>query len=66
MQGDVTVLKSDIQRLLEQLADARAEAVASVAALAQIDLVKTRMEAAYDTLKVSFQRDLASEYCCLT
>ena len=48
----MAILKGDIQRLLEQLADARSEAVSSVSALAQIDLVKSRMEAAYDTLKV--------------
>ena len=59
MQGDVIVLKSGVQRLLEQLADARAEAEAPVATLAQIDLVKTRVEAAYHTLKVAPQLDRA-------
>lgn len=46
-------LKADVKSLMDQLGDARGEALASVAALAQIELVKSRMEAAYDTLKVT-------------
>ena len=51
-QGDAASLKGDVRRLVAALAEAHEEAAASVATLARIDVVKGRMQAAHDTLRV--------------
>jgi hypothetical protein len=51
-QNDVASLKADVTRLLAGLAAAHAEAAENVAVLVELDKVKSRMEAARDTLRV--------------
>ncbi len=51
-QEDVVVLKADVAKGLRQLEGSAASAADSVAALIELDRVKTRMEAAASTLKV--------------
>ncbi len=49
---DVTALRRDMARLVQDLSVQKAEAAAGTASLAVLDRVKTRMEAACSTLKV--------------
>ena len=50
-QGDVAGLKGDVSRALRALGEAPAGAGSAVAALAELERVKARMEAACSTLK---------------
>ncbi len=50
-QGDVAALKSDVARTLRALGDPPAGAGSAVTALAELERVKARMEAACSTLK---------------
>lgn len=52
MQGDVTGLKADVSRGLGMVSSAAAAAASNVALIAELERVKTRMEAACSTLKV--------------
>lgn len=51
-QGDVVGLKGDVARALRELGEAPAREGSAVAALAELERVKARMEAACSTLKV--------------
>eukprot|EP00884_Botryococcus_braunii_P002840 jgi/Botrbrau1/12557/Bobra.0169s0093.1 len=51
VKGDVAVLKADVAKGLRQLEASASSAGEAVAALLQLDLVKSRMEAAATTLK---------------
>ena len=50
-QGDVVGLKGDVARALRELGEAPAREGSAVAALAELERVKARMEAACSTLK---------------
>lgn len=54
MQADATGLKGDIRRGLSTVGTAASAASINVAALAELDLAKSRMEAACSTLQVHF------------
>ena len=52
MQGDAADLKADVVRGLGNVSAAAGAAVSNVSLLKELDLAKTRMEAACSTLKV--------------
>lgn len=57
-QGDVLGLKTDVSRRLGAISIAAQTANANVAHLMELERVKTRMEAACATLKVSYEPTL--------
>ena len=59
-QGDVVGLKGDVARALRELGEAPAREGSAVAALAELERVKARMEAACSTLKA---RHLLGLWC---